>query len=115
MYRQKTRDPGGFSQMLGGVAYEWVYNKYYVDEFYDRAVVQPYLFATRALAWFDTNIIDGFVNFAARVIVFVSWLSGLFDHYVVDWLVNFASNVTYNFGDSLGRRQAHSITTTPSP
>jgi len=42
-----------------------VYNKYYVDEFYDRVIIQPYLFATRALAWFDTNIIDGFVNLAA--------------------------------------------------
>jgi NADH-quinone oxidoreductase subunit L len=109
MYRQKTMDPARFTQMFGGVPYEWVYNKYYVDEFYDRAIVQPYLFATRALAWFDTNIIDGVVNLAARVIVFVAWLSGLFDHYVVDWLVNFASNVTYNVGGRLRRLQTGSI------
>jgi len=109
MYRQKTIDPARFSQMFGGVPYEWVYNKYYVDEFYDRVIIQPYLFATRALAWFDTNIIDGFVNLAARVIVFLSWLSGLFDHYVVDWLVNFTSNVTYNVGGRLRRLQTGSI------
>src|SRR5271163_4614742 len=95
MYRQKRIDPARFSQMFDGVPYEWVSNKYYVDEFYNRAVIQPYLFATRALAWFDSNIIDGVVNLAARIIVFGSWLSGLFDKYVVDALVNFASNVTF--------------------
>jgi NADH-quinone oxidoreductase subunit L len=109
MYRQHTLDPARFTEMFGGVPYEWVYNKYYVDEFYDRAIVQPYLFATRAMAWFDTNIIDGFVNLAARVVVFLAWLSGLFDHYVVDWLVNFASNVTYNVGGRLRRLQTGSI------
>ena len=98
MYRQEKIDPVRFSQMFDGVPYEWVLNKYYVDEFYDRVVVQPYLFATRALAWFDSNIIDGVVNLAARVIVFLSWLSGLFDHYVVDWLVNLVSNVTLQRG-----------------
>jgi len=109
MYRQDRLDPERFSQMLGGVPYEWVYNKYYVDEFYDRAVVQPYLMATRALAWFDSNIIDGVVNLAARIVVFLSWLSGLFDKYVVDALVNFASNVTYNVGGRLRRLQTGSI------
>jgi NADH-quinone oxidoreductase subunit L len=109
MYRQDRLDPARFSQMFGGVPYEWVYNKYYVDEFYDRAVVQPYLMATRALAWFDTNIIDGVVNLAARIVVFLSWLSGLFDKYVVDALVNFASNVTYNVGGRLRRLQTGSI------
>jgi NADH-quinone oxidoreductase subunit L len=109
MYRQKRIDPARFSQMFDGVPYEWVSNKYYVDEFYNRAVVQPYLFATRALAWFDSNIIDGVVNLAARIILFVSWFSGLFDKYVVDALVNAASNVTYNVGGRLRRLQTGSI------
>jgi NADH-quinone oxidoreductase subunit L len=109
MYRQEVLDPALFSQMLGGVPYEWVYNKYYVDELYDRAIVQPYLMATRALAWFDTNIVDGVVNLAAAVIVFMAWLSGLFDKYVVDWLVNFLSNVTYDVGGRLRRLQTGSI------
>jgi NADH-quinone oxidoreductase subunit L len=109
MYRQHTLDPARFSEMFGGVPYEWVYNKYYVDEFYDRAVVQPYLFATRTFAWFDSNIIDGVVNLAARIIVFGSWLSGLFDKYVVDALVNFASNVTFEVGGRLRRLQTGSI------
>jgi NADH-quinone oxidoreductase subunit L len=109
MYRQRKLDPARFSQMLAGTPYQWVYNKYYVDEFYNRVVIQPYLLATRALAWFDSNIIDGVVNLAARIVVFLSWLSGLFDHYVVDGLVNFASNLTLDVGGRLRRLQTGSI------
>jgi len=109
MYRQQKLNPARFSQMFGGVPYEWVYNKYYVDEFYNRVIIQPYMFATRALAWFDSNIIDGVVNLAARIIVFLSWLSGLFDHYVVDGLVNFTSNLTLDVGGRLRRLQTGSI------
>ncbi|HEY9156625.1 NADH-quinone oxidoreductase subunit L [Candidatus Binatus sp.] len=109
MYRQQKLEPARFSQMFGGVPYEWVYNKYYVDEFYNRVIIEPYMFATRVLAWFDSNIIDGVVNLAARIIVFLSWLSGLFDHYVVDGLVNFASNLTLDVGGRLRRLQTGSI------
>ncbi|HYL59556.1 MAG TPA: NADH-quinone oxidoreductase subunit L [Candidatus Acidoferrales bacterium] len=109
MYRQNKLDPARFSEMFAGVLYEWVLNKYYVDELYDRVVVQPYLMATRAFAWFDANVIDGVVNLAATITVFGSWMSGLFDNYVVDGLVNFASNLTLDVGGRLRRLQTGSI------
>ena len=89
--------------------YYLVFNKYYVDEIYDIAIVQPYMFATRAFAWFDTNVIDGIVNSAASVTIFLAWLSGLFDRYIVDGLVNFASNLTLDVGGRLRRLQTGSI------
>jgi NADH-quinone oxidoreductase subunit L len=109
MYRQRKISPDRISQMSGGVVYDLVLNKYYVDEIYDAAIVQPYLYATRALAWFDTNVIDGIVNSAASVTIFLAWLSGLFDHYIVDGLVNFASNLTLDVGGRLRRLQTGSI------
>jgi NADH-quinone oxidoreductase subunit L len=109
MYRQRKIDPEKISQMFGGVIYDLVLNKYYVDEIYDIAIVQPYMFATRAFAWFDSNVIDGAVNFAATVIIFLAWISGLFDHYIVDGLVNFASNLTLDVGGRLRRLQTGSI------
>ena len=109
MYRQKTIDPDRFSTAFGGVLYDWVFNKYYVDEFYDFAIIRPYLWATRAMAWFDANIIDGVVNLAARLTVFGAWLSGLFDNYIVDGLVNAASLVTLDVGGRLRRLQTGSI------
>src|SRR5207249_584999 len=48
MYRQKRLDPSRFSEIADGRLYGWVFNKYYVDEFYDAAFVQPYLMACRA-------------------------------------------------------------------
>jgi NADH-quinone oxidoreductase subunit L len=109
MYRQHKISPERISQMFGGVVYDLVLNKYYVDEIYDATIVQPYLYATRAFAWFDTNIVDGIVNSAASVIVFLAWLSGLFDRYIVDGLVNFASNLTLDVGGRLRRLQTGSI------
>ena len=109
MYRQRKIDPARISQMFGGRIYNLVLNKYYVDEIYDVTIVQPYLYATRAFAWFDSNVIDGAVNFSARVIVFLAWMSGLFDKYIVDGLVNFASNLTLDVGGRLRRLQTGSI------
>ena len=109
MYRKGTIDPERFSKAFGGVAYDWVLNKYYVDELYNFAIVQPYLWWTRAFAWFDANIIDGIVNLSARLTVFGAWLSGLFDNYIVDGLVNAASLITLDVGSRLRRLQTGSI------
>lgn len=45
-------------------------NKYYVDEFYDAAVIGPIEHTSRDLLWkvVDVRIIDGFVNGVARLI-----------------------------------------------
>ena len=69
MYRQHRLDPERFSSMFGGVAYDLVYNKYYVDEIYNALVIQPYLALCFAFAWFDLHIIDGVVNLAATIAV----------------------------------------------
>ncbi len=108
MYRQHRLDPSRFSNMFGGALYDLVLNKYYVDEIYQAAVVNPYLALTRAMAWFDLHI-DGVVNLAARLTVFGAWLSGLFDSYIVDGLVNLLSNATLGVGGRLRRLQTGSI------
>jgi NADH-quinone oxidoreductase subunit L len=109
MYRQHRINPERFSSMFGGVAYDLVYNKYYIDEIYHALVVQPYIALCFAFAWFDSHIIDGFVNLMATLTVFASWLSGLFDAFIVDGLVNLASNETLAIGGRLRRLQTGSI------
>ena len=44
--------------------YRWIYNKYFVDEFYDSAVVDPIVDGSRSLLWrmMDASGIDGIVN-----------------------------------------------------
>src|SRR5579863_5065855 len=109
MYRQHRLDPERFSSMFGGVAYDLVLNKYYIDEIYNALVVQPYLALCFAFAWFDLHIIDGIVNLAATIAVMLSMLSGLIDTYIVDGLVNLASNETLAIGGRLRRLQTGSI------
>jgi NADH-quinone oxidoreductase subunit L len=108
-YRSRTLSAERMSEFLGGLPYRLSFDKYYVDQTYDIAVVRPYMICTRAAAWFDLHIIDGLVNLTALVTVFGSWLSGLFDNYVVDGLVNLAANATLAAGGRLRRLQTGSI------
>src|SRR5260221_2715634 len=52
-----------------GVAYKLVYNKYFVDEIYDAAVVRPTVVGSRELLWkvVDVAGIDGMVNGVASL------------------------------------------------
>src|SRR5205814_1584810 len=51
-----------------GRLYTFVYNKYFVDEFYDAAVVKPVVNGSRLLLWkgMDASVIDGMVNGAGE-------------------------------------------------
>jgi NADH-quinone oxidoreductase subunit L len=51
------------------VPYQWIYNKYFVDEFYDATVVEPVIDGSRELLWrvADVGVIDGAVNGAGFV------------------------------------------------
>ncbi len=55
------------------VVYEYIYNKYYMDEFYDAAVVEPIKDGSDFL-WHgvDETVVDGAVNGSASTVV---WLS----------------------------------------
>jgi NADH-quinone oxidoreductase subunit L len=54
--------------------YKILWNKYYVDEIYDFAVVAPTVRASEKLLWkgVDTRIIDGLVNGTAKLISLIS-------------------------------------------
>jgi NADH-quinone oxidoreductase subunit L len=109
MYRREVISPERFASLFNGELYQVILNKYYIDEIYQAAVVNPYLVVCSVMAWIDANIIDGIVNLAASITVFLSWLSGLFDTWVVDGLVNLTSNVTLDFGGRVRRLQTGSI------
>jgi NADH-quinone oxidoreductase subunit L len=68
--------------------YRLVSRKYYVDEFYDRAVVGGTMALGRIVQWLDARIVDGAVNGAAAATRAISKASILFDGTVVDGAVN---------------------------
>jgi NADH-quinone oxidoreductase subunit L len=81
--------PRRLAQRLSG-AYRVLSNKYYVDEFYDRAFVEGLGKGGGRFLWdFDARVIDGFLVHGARnVTLALSWISSFFDQYVVDGMVN---------------------------
>ena len=67
----QDKEPAGFARVL--------YHKYYVDEVYDRIVVQPVLRLSR-FCWkvIDATIIDGLVNAVGWVAKGIGWGVSLF-------------------------------------
>ncbi len=88
VYRKKLVDPDRVAARLRPV-YLFLLNKWYFDEIYEKWIVVPFvLLTTRLLNWFDTYIVDGAVNGAAKITVVASAVSGWIDKYIVDGLVN---------------------------
>ncbi len=83
--------------------YRFVYNKYFVDEFYKAVFVDNLLRLNNFLALFDQKVIDGVVNGAAYVTKIGAYVSGWFDRTFVDGLVNLTASVT-SFGGIIAKR-----------
>jgi NADH-quinone oxidoreductase subunit L len=76
------------------VLYTLLWNKYYVDEAYDAAIVNPIVRGSEKLLWkgFDIGVIDWLVNGVARLIAWVSRTvrvvqTGVAESYVFVFLV----------------------------
>jgi NADH-quinone oxidoreductase subunit L len=70
-----------------------LYNKYYVDEFYDATVISGTMGSANGLWTFDRNVVDGAVNGSGWLTIFASWFSSILDKYIVDGLVNLVGSV----------------------
>ncbi|OGX29391.1 MAG: hypothetical protein A3B78_01105 [Omnitrophica WOR_2 bacterium RIFCSPHIGHO2_02_FULL_67_20] len=90
---------------LGHRLYALAANKYYVDEFYARWIVQPFLAAAERLAVFDQRVIDATVDGVGRLGTTIGELKERFDRLVVDRLVNAAAETARGLGMFLRRLQ----------
>ncbi len=79
--------PKAFVARFPGL-FRWVHHKYYVDEFYEAAVIRPCKQFSAQLWAFDAWVVDGCVNGAARATLLWSRGCFWFDSRVVDGLVN---------------------------
>lgn len=83
---------------IGQWLYQAAFHKYYVDEFYGKAILQPFYAATRAFSRFDQKVVDGAVNAAGSG----TWRLGQWkervDRLIVDRAVNGVATATRNLG-----------------
>ncbi|MFZ1082258.1 MAG: NADH-quinone oxidoreductase subunit L [Candidatus Kryptoniota bacterium] len=110
IYQWKKIDAEKLKQAVRPI-YTFLLNKWYFDELYGATVVGGTIVLSKALAWFDNNIIDGVVNGAATLTRVSSSLSGKFDHYVVDGLVNFSAWFTGLLGRGTSKVQTGKVQT----
>jgi NADH-quinone oxidoreductase subunit L len=85
--------------------YNFLLNKWYFDELYEKTVIDGSKAFSRFLAWFDLHVVDGLVNLVGQIGVFASFLAGKFDNYVVDGAVNGLASATIGGGSILRRLQ----------
>jgi NADH-quinone oxidoreductase subunit L len=87
MYLKKSISYEAMGQKFKAV-YTYLYNKWYWDEIYHAAILNPTLRLAEILAVFDKWVIDGIVNFMGKSTLVLAWLHNQFDKYIVDGLVN---------------------------
>jgi NADH-quinone oxidoreductase subunit L len=85
--------------------HQWVYDKYYVDEFYQQTLLSGTQVLARALSAFDRYVVDGAVNGVALVGRFVCNIDGAIDKYLVDGAVNLFADAVIVAGKRLRRLQ----------
>ncbi|MDT8447924.1 MAG: NADH-quinone oxidoreductase subunit L [bacterium] len=68
--------------------FQVLHDKYYVDEFYDWALIRPLIRLFRFLANFDKYVVDGAVNLAAFLSKGLAQIAGFLDKGIVDGIVN---------------------------
>ena len=88
VYLKKKGTPAASFVEKFKALYKLIYNKYFIDEFYNGVIVKGVMNLGTLLGRFDLGIIDGIVNGAASFTRATSWISILFDTYVVDGAVN---------------------------
>ena len=88
---------------VGAKLYGLAANKYYVDEFYHRAFIEPFLRLTERLSQFDRRVIDGAVDGAGRAGWSISRLKDWCDRQLVDRFVNGVAEFMRALGQA-GRR-----------
>ncbi|MGO9480330.1 MAG: NADH-quinone oxidoreductase subunit L [Candidatus Kryptoniota bacterium] len=110
IYHWKKIDAEKLKQAVNPV-YTFLVNKWYFDELYGATVVAGTLLLSKALAWFDNNIIDGIVNGVATMTRGSSWASGWVDNHVVDGLVNFSAWFTGLLGRGTRKIQTGKVQT----
>jgi len=71
--------------------YTLLFNKYYIDEIYQKLVIDPIMAFARFMWTFDARIIDGAVNGTAWLTILWSDIKEWFDTWIVDGAVNGAA------------------------
>ncbi|MFI5290625.1 MAG: hypothetical protein ACHQ17_13285, partial [Polyangia bacterium] len=89
--------------------HELVYEKYRIDQIYDRTFVRAFKGVAAASGWFDAHVVDGLVNLLGTIARGCAWVSGAIDTYLVDGAVNGVADLILDGGRRVRRAQTGRI------
>ncbi len=105
LYSARPEAAGRLSEKAP-VAYTWLLNKYYVDEFYDATVVEPMKRLGTVWDWLDRTVIDGVVRGVGQMTEAGSALSTAIEKYVIYGSLN-----VLGYGNHLAARSWRKLQT----
>jgi NADH-quinone oxidoreductase subunit L len=109
-YQYKKLDADKWANAIKPL-YNFSYNKWYIDELYDKTFIGGTILLSRMFYWFDAKIIDGIVNGSAVVTRGFSFIVGIFDNGVVDGLVNLSAQIVNYIGFGFRKFQTGRVQT----
>lgn len=89
---KKKSLPEFFVRTFPGI-HKLLFNKYFVDELYQKIAIQPLILFSKVIAIFDKYVVDGIVNLVGLLTKIVSNINGWIDAHIVDGAVNGLSDV----------------------
>jgi len=98
-WMQQGASPDNFTT---GTFTRLAYHHFYLDVFYERFLIAPFLYISGRVAGFDLNFIDYSLNILGKAIVILAKIIGWIDRMLVDGLVNFIAWLSGIIG-KLGR------------
>ena len=110
VYFKKSISAEAIGARFKGI-YTLLFNKYYFDELYMAAIINPVYYLMEKFFRFDQLVIDGAVNGAGKLTLWWSWAKERFDTYIVDGAVNGAGYLSLFIGRLFRKTQTGQLQT----
>jgi NADH-quinone oxidoreductase subunit L len=92
-----------------GMLFRISFNEWYFDSFYNRVIVRFVVWLSNALYWFDSKVVDGFVNLLEKIGIAIAGIAAWFDKHVVDGLLHLIADIVHGIGGFARRFQGGKI------
>jgi len=92
-----------------GFLFRISYHEWYIDKLYHKLIIKPVVILSDAIYWFDSKVIDGFVNLLPRLGLMAAKIAAWTDRYIIDGLLHLFAFTVQAIGNFARRFQGGKI------